>query len=99
MGSNLTSRIAMTKKILAKFSLVVADLIIKEPSFTWTGLYILSTVSVLPNKSHICNWYGTSADMTFLERKKKWTSYSVECNEHLREIGQIKVIGTHTQQG
>lgn len=54
---------------------------------------------LFPNKSHICHWYGTSLDMTFLERKKKLTRYKVQNHEHLREAGEIKISGTDTEQG
>lgn len=52
-----------------------------------------------PSKSNICNWYGTSPDMTLLERKKILTSYKDQNHEHLREIGEIKISGTDTDQG
>jgi N-acetyl-gamma-glutamylphosphate reductase len=43
--------------------------------------------------------YGTSPDMTFIERKKKLTSYKVQNHEHLSETGDIKICGTDTEQG
>jgi len=61
--------------------------------------WIMFQRALFPNKSHICNWYGTSPDMTFLERKKKLRSYKVQNHEHLIETGDIKICGTDTEQG